>query len=476
MRYRLLLTILCLLPGISHAQTLPAAACGETETFIACLNRFKTAAIDDSLRASTAAVEDTVNEVVASRLTSGVDAATTGNLRDTLSDFFTALNLGTVSNEKEAITLNFNPEIWRLGPSNKLSLQVVLRQPELYAPLVQMLPEEGRADRTQALEKQIGDLDDVTANLSWSRESEHFGRVFKTHRHLIGELFAAAVTQASSSSAATTALLAYLPTVDSSISLGDSKQTLKDRSITLPADFESQLLAFAREAGESVNQVAGKLQQGGFFRLAELINNQPQLMVTASYRGRDDLAGPDEFAGTFTYEQGWANLNTLRKFHRDRGGAFSLATLTDFLRHEQLIDGKGQPTMALTNAPRLSASLAYKRQAAYRFALPEDGVGFDLDASESLIGSLGLGFYLNIRDGVPRARFDLEAKYEDVDGDMQQSRFVATAMFNQRLTDSASVSLGLVWANRPQFRGEVDEEISARVGLKYGLEWGKAGK
>jgi len=73
--------------------------------------------------------------------------------------------------------------------------------------------------------------------------------------------------------------------------------------------------------------------------------------------------------------------------------------------------------------------------------------------------------------GAGAARIDVEAKYEDVSDDpMRQSRFVATATYSQNLFDGNGLSLSIVYANRPEYRGEVDEEFSARAGLKFKID------
>ena len=47
---------------------------------------------------------------------------------------------------------------------------------------------------------------------------------------------------------------------------------------------------------------------------------------------------------------------------------------------------------------------------------------------------------------------------------MRNDRFVATATYTFNLA-----SFSLVWANKPEYLGEVDKELSARVGLKFKL-------
>ena len=53
---------------------------------------------------------------------------------------------------------------------------------------------------------------------------------------------------------------------------------------------------------------------------------------------------------------------------------------------------------------------------------------------------------------------------------MRQSRFVGTATVSHKLTNGTSVSFSAVYANRPEFRGDVDKELSARFGLRWKLK------
>lgn len=477
----LLLALLCGLPLAGQAQA--PDACGETESFNDCLDRVKNAAIDKARRAELVAIETEINAEVQKHLTSQTVPGTATSLRDALADVLTSFGLGTVHEGDGAVTLTLSPELLRFGPKNKLTVDLALRQPELYAPLVAALPEEGRADLENTLDKELGDVDDAEISLSWSRESERFGRVFRVHRHLIGQIFVSALEQAGGSEA-TIAFVNYLVSVNQGkpenqqVELNDSKAQAAAKGITLPADFESRLIAFGKAAGESVNQVGAKLDRSGFFRLADLVNNQPQIFVSASYRARDELAGPDIFSGTVTYEQGWANLNALRRWAEDRNDpSLSTEDLAAFLREGGLIDAQGQPTKALENAPRLSVSLSYNEASSLDRTLASGDV-FSQAGSQSWKGSLGAGFYLAVdSQGIPQARFELQANYEDSDNPMQpETRVTATGTFTQRLADGSSAYLGLAWANKPEFLGVVNDEVSAHVGLKYGLEWGKPGQ
>jgi hypothetical protein len=45
-----------------------------------------------------------------------------------------------------------------------------------------------------------------------------------------------------------------------------------------------------------------------------------------------------------------------------------------------------------------------------------------------------------------------------------------TLTFSQKVVDDMVLSLGVVYANKPEFRGDVDKELSACAGLSYKLD------
>ena len=65
--------------------------------------------------------------------------------------------------------------------------------------------------------------------------------------------------------------------------------------------------------------------------------------------------------------------------------------------------------------------------------------------------------------------FELNAAREYNDSDQMNDRTVFTLTGTRNLLPGMSLTAGLVWANKPEFRGEVDQELSARLGLNYKL-------
>jgi len=62
---------------------------------------------------------------------------------------------------------------------------------------------------------------------------------------------------------------------------------------------------------------------------------------------------------------------------------------------------------------------------------------------------------------------------EDISNDpMRQDRWVSTLTLSQRVSEESSLAVSLVYANKPEFRGMVDKELSARAGLKFEVDRG----
>ncbi|HYX24919.1 MAG TPA: hypothetical protein VFC23_12250, partial [Thermoanaerobaculia bacterium] len=162
-----------------------------------------------------------------------------------------------------------------------------------------------------------------------------------------------------------------------------------------------------------------------FFDLADLVNNQPQILVSADYRKRNVLVGPNELDAKATYEIGFANVNGLRRYCANA----KLAPSNPDCLSRYLADFG--PLLA--SSPRLAVSAEYSRADPYRF--------------------------------------DLQADYEDFSGDPKlQDRLVATATFTQKMSDNSTASFSFIYASKPEFLGEVDKHLSAHLGLKYKMD------
>jgi hypothetical protein len=205
------------------------------------------------------------------------------------------------------------------------------------------------------------------------------------------------------------------------------------------------------------------LRDSDFAALVDLIDNQPQLFVSVQAHSPDEIVGPRSISAKLTWEKGWANLNALRASRTDCTSAV-LSCLSAYLG-----DPDSEVRQSLERGDRIALSLEYKKVDDYSVALPDDGIAVSAPEDELLIGSFTYGRYLgNAGFGPGKPRIDVGIQYEKVDSStIRQDRFVATATYSQKISNASILSFGLVYANKSEFRGDVDHEVSARFGLNY---------
>ncbi|HEU4557004.1 MAG TPA: hypothetical protein VFS20_04110, partial [Longimicrobium sp.] len=112
----------------------------------------------------------------------------------------------------------------------------------------------------------------------------------------------------------------------------------------------------------------------------------------------------------------------------------------------------------------------------FEYALTAPAVTADAERAWEFEASAGYGVYLNIsRPRDLRDHLDLTASYKMVrDDPLRQDRFVANASYTYRLSDGTSGTLGVTYANKPEFLGDVDRKFGAHVGVTVKLPNGDA--
>jgi hypothetical protein len=337
-----------------------------------------------------------------------------------------------------------------LDPSTRLQCQVRLRvgDANLYEPVKNALPETVREARSKELESGLELGDTLTAGVFLNLVGDDWGRVprFATEP-LFADIWKVVFTEESPFHAASRKadeeyedlrdqLSDQLPAFDAQTKFKDvgvspdlARRAIKAREESWRAEFRS------------MDNVRNILLRAKYLDLVDLVNNQPQLNFGVEYTQRDDL----ELGG------------------RDAAGR--LLCLAEYL------DDPGTQKR-LKGGDRFAASLEFVRRDKYRFSLPNDGVDLNEDAYNSYIGSVAYGFYIAFdKQGDATSRVDVKASYEDVSDDPnRQDRGLVVATLTQRILGKQLVALSLVYATKPEFRGEVDEEISARLGFNY--KWG----
>jgi hypothetical protein len=218
------------------------------------------------------------------------------------------------------------------------------------------------------------------------------------------------------------------------------------------------------------------LKSNGFFKLASLINNQPQLLLSGKAQNRDELAGGDNYSAklSFEFDLSGHNINNLDRYLRNQScarnavdGRLTMAIYESCAREIGLY---ATDNPVESGGWRGSLNIEYLLRDSADVNLPGSMTPFVLEGGRSLIASFVAGRQFQLLDisNLPKGKLDISVSYDDVSGDPdRQSRALGTVVFTQQLSRATQLSVGFVWANKPEFRGNVDEEITARIGLNY---------
>ncbi|MGH8223183.1 MAG: hypothetical protein ACREQZ_09435 [Woeseiaceae bacterium] len=399
--------------------------------------------------------------------------------------------LGASADDAGALTLSWNDMLrdWfrsrffgndgsaeSAGQHHKLTVK--LEEPALFEPLRSAITDPALIS---AFEDELGDFDDVIVGLSFTPASETYGRDLQRHAALIDAVQRDALSTLRNDQAQLAKLEFQVLTI-----LAQSGSTAEELDETKPirelfSDLsDAQRFVVAIEAAVTshlsyVSRFDSELRESGFYDLVDLVNNQPQFIFSIQGRARDELVGPDEFSAKITYELGSVNLNRYRKYAKTAlqssatGGPSPGPCATEATCLQSYTE---RNDLAIRQGNRISLSLEYAEMKSYELVVPATVV--DLPSERSFVGSLSYGRYINEGVGTfglsGRTRIDLSASYEDVSSDpLRQDRAIVNATLAQEIGSGLFLTIGAVWASKPEFRGEVDTELSARAGLSYKL-------
>lgn len=355
----------------------------------------------------------------------------------------------------------------RLPAREQNKLVFELAKSELYEPMKEGLRAAGLASEIDVLEDRINEADDISIGFSYARASARHGRDPRLHADIVDQLLRAVAVPTTNDSALTDFEAEVFETayaegreIDPNAPFERNGMTAEERK-TYMRLVEESIVGHHR----SMREFGAQLRMLGFYRFLDLANNQPQWSFTAKYRLRDDAVGPDELRLSLSYEQGWANVNAFRKYQARHCGAQSATNcLASYLERPDVIAN-------LNQSLRVSIKAEYSRISKVDFALRNGSFRYFGEPSERLSISAGFGRYLGGEQlGATRTRLDMSLGYEDYSGDPnRQGRGLATAALTFPVANGLFLSFGTVYATRPEFRGDVDEELSARAGILYKL-------
>jgi len=391
---------------------------------------------------------------------------------------------------KGTYTFDLNFLIPGLAKDKNAQLKAVANsQPEVSKALAAKLPEDSRDATVEKLQKGLGDLDDYLLSFSYSPMGRRIGRGFEQYRNRFEALVWGARTG-----------FLQLPEGQGDRELGEKvrrvrSRLLKEKKITPQTDLftlsfddlediDSAAASILKQATEAATDQ--EAQRLAFDRkviadarlelFGALVDNQPQLNISAQQRYRDPVVGGDETSLKVTYVWARANLNrALRDDHChaaldkpdpdkiDPGKRIScLEQYTQFVKDNE---------KEIKDGTRFSFSGEYDDIGGERIDRPDVGVtAITLEGAKKVILSAGYTRLFPALGGEAQPlRLDLVASYEDVSDDpARQDRGKATLTVTRKV-GNLSIPFGVVYANHGEFLGEVDKQLSAHVGLKFDL-------
>ncbi len=390
-------------------------------------------------------------------------------------DFLSLLKIGVGAeglNNKQALAFDLT-DFLGLPIKSGYKVQALAQEATLFEDLANQLSAEDLKKQTNGL----GDFDDLLVTFSYSPSTSHLGTNLGANQILTDELFSRLVKQNTALAEKETQAVLLAGTLAANLQnkfpaaflakegeeiQGDENQVQDFDLIDNLSRRQQYRVAVENAAVAEANSLTALskiLNEASFFKLADLVANQPQLVVRAMRSVRDDLVGPEETTLKVSYEMGFVNMNSLRRALAACPDDQMTRCYTDYLTDNRAALAK--------DGYRLTFSLDWTKREDYNLAI--DNVSVDVPGRDRWCVSTTYGRNLRVdENGKFTSRIDLTGSWQDWSDDpMYQDRALANLSFTQKVNDDFSLVLGAVWASKPEFRGQVDKEVSARFGLTY---------
>ncbi|HEV8630696.1 MAG TPA: hypothetical protein VGV61_10295 [Thermoanaerobaculia bacterium] len=419
-------------------------------------------------------------------------AAFAGRIHAGYEDFLNLLGfaVNTVEESKDgrALVVRFNPV--RHGP-HLLGGTLTASEPQLAKSLTDAIPAAQRAAVVEELKKRLEDTDDLTLSGSYSFQTPScklasaqrcWGRDPRTYDDDLGALLTDTPEDPQ-------IFLRLGEALKPLVANGDAFQTTVG---SLPAERKQDVLALIRQAAqhdaEATAAAKARYLASGIGNLATLMDNQPQLSLTGSYRDAGELVAPTEQAIALELHFGQTNLNSLyrachgnspcvagrlRQFADDAG---TLATdkfvLTASYTRRGAFDVKGLDLPAGVTADFHGLHVASGRELKVRLQ-------WGRQITSNLGGRINAplaGLEAKSDDASPlKARWDLtlDGLRTTKDGVRTANRWVANWTLTFPLSKQVSFPLTVSYANKPEFLTDQRHDLGAHLGISYKFPWEK---
>jgi hypothetical protein len=415
------------------------------------------------------------------------------NLKSNTTDFLPLLALsGILGDAQEGDTegtylFDLNFLIPGLSKDKNSQLKAIVNsRPTVSEGIKEQIPEDGRDDLVAKIEGDLGSLDDFSLSYTFSWTDLTHGRGFKNYENRFASLTHALYRSFRSRASDVAKQRALKEVTDflvahPEIVIGDDLPTFEEISSQLAEGQEGIFDEFKQKFEAAANLAAAALAErrqmfidAGLNRFANLLDNQPQLTFSANKWFRDSVVGGDETSIKVSYELGLANLNgALKRRCQEDLDTSAPETLSDEILARCLADYTrfvNDHKDDVTDGNKLSFSAEYADVKDKVFDLPDhDLTSLTINAAKKLVIAAGWSRkFLAGGEGEP-VRLDFSGRYEDVSDDPERRDRGVFTLTVTRKVGGAEVPFGIVYANHGEFLGDVDERLSAHLGLKFSL-------
>jgi len=454
-----------------------AQVCRDEETIADCFARLNPPGAGTPQQAAS-------DNVAANATGSDIAKANTGDptldssintaLRDFLSLFSATVASSKLTDNGNALTLDWNAVVAPLSPGNVVKLQAVFNKPALDPEVKKQLT--GKSD-FDSINGSLNDLDDTQFSATYAPTTANFGRALAPHRALL--LAIMPQVHGSASIAKEEALFKYLKQLQKTppfnVSAAEGVK-FTDVPVAIRPELERVVAGAALEAEAFAEGLRTNVDP---FRT--LLSNQPQLYASAIANIRKNLVGASGGSLKVTYERGGTSLKDFYATPSGRGCTPAVLNLPGVAKglgdtcasSFRTFATDASTAVGAAATGRWSVAAEYGRTNTNNINLPDDNISIRTGGSHKATGTLVYGAVLT-RDSQNReGRFDVNLSFENYTKDPNlTNRIIASAVYSQKLTDTLILPLGIVYASHSADLPANDKQLSVHFGLVYKLTGG----
>jgi hypothetical protein len=489
----------------THAQTLQPP--GDNDTALDYKNQVAAAVPQAAKKPAGANLAEVPKQVAAKTTSVAASGGFPERVNDALADFLPlvafAVNSVSTADDKKSVTVAFNP--LPAGTFGAVSASATVAQPQVFEPLMQAIDQTVRDTQVKVIQGGIDDFGDVTWSAtyayqprvsSWEKARTLWGRDYS----LYATLLQAAVSQIDSQfgdlakgTEFNSKLNGAFPNKNvpvDTLTFGQIRRAISDGRLQ-GFDLDGYIECL-RAQGEILGKLDAATRALHFEALPALIDNQPQLTLSATYHDPNKFVGQRTYGVRITIETGNRNFNSVLRAYRqalEKGNVtvINQPTPVDVNSLENAIEEVAAETKAATQTKLVfnfgfqhhdqydleytyqNSAAAMQRPAAVQ---TPGSVSLHLPASDEWTAKLQwstLFLATSIAGGNPR--LDISAEFLKVRNDpARQDRTVARVSYTVPLQGGGSLPFTLTYANRGEFLGQQNKLLSAHLGLSWKID------